>query len=249
MPTAEDPTSVGLQSWGASIILARRFSADPESYGIKSTKESRVRILELGSGTGLLALAAARLLERMEDDNMIEGKKNVIVATDFHEAVLANLQRNVDDNDISSSSTSTETTTIDVLPLDWSLIHESASTIMEPPLDQRFDLILGGDIIYRQFHSLWIHSCVTRFLAYPTPASPTPRFILIAPLRPTHTEAIASITIVFPHVDDLEVRLHTPHEGGEDWRLAILSIESTDREYGVGRADEAGYRIYRMGWI
>ncbi len=87
-------------------------------------------MLELGSGTGLLALAAARLLERMEDDNMIEGKKNVIVATDFHEAVLANLQRNLDDNDISSSSTSTSTTKIDVLPLDLSLIHESSSTIM-----------------------------------------------------------------------------------------------------------------------
>lgn len=226
--------------------MARKFSFNPDFYRIRSAS----RILELGSGTGLLALAAAKLLQRKEADHKGEMLRNVIVATDFHEAVLANLQRNVDDNDVTSSASTTEPTTIDVLPLDWSYIHTLPTSVaMDPPLNGRFDLILGGDIIYREFHSLWIHSCVSRFLAHPTSLSPDPVFILIAPLRPTHTLAIVSITLIFPHANDLVVRLQKPEDGGEAWRLAILSIEGAEREYGVGRADEGGYRIYRIGWV
>lgn len=223
-----DYAGVGLQSWGASIILSRRMALDPSRYNLAGDESAS--ILELGAGTGLLSLACAKLRE---------GRDDVILATDYHAAVLENLRRNVEDNELISPS-------IVVKSLDWSHIHALVpSSTLPAPFNQRFDLVIGGDVVYRALHSEWLHSTVSRFLAYPTSSSSiVPLFILIAPLRPTHIAAIASITQVFPHRDDLP-----PRKADGEYRLAIVEMEEAVREFGVGREDERGYRIFRISWV
>ena len=39
-------------------------------------------------------------------------------------------------------------------------------------------------------------------------------------------------------------------DGGEvSWELAILEMEVVARREGTGRADESGYRLYKIGWV
>ena len=61
----EDHTSVGLQSWASSILLADRICANPSRFGLEATGES-LRVLELGAGTGLLSITAAQILARAQ---------------------------------------------------------------------------------------------------------------------------------------------------------------------------------------
>ncbi|KAI0001865.1 hypothetical protein BJV77DRAFT_1057635 [Russula vinacea] len=135
---SEDHTSVGLQSWASSILLAERLCADPGKYGLDlTTRGGGLRVLELGAGTGLLSIAVARILAR----GQARTPPPSIVATDFHPDVLANLQRNVDSND--------DTHGILVRELDWSQPNSST------------------DVVYEPSHASWIANCVTKLLARP----------------------------------------------------------------------------------
>ena len=145
----EDHTSVGLQSWASSILLAERICANPSRFGLEATGES-LRVLELGAGTGLLSITAAQILARAQTDT-----PPIIVATDFHPDVLTNLQRNVDTNDDAGG--------ILVRELDW-----SRPNLDDAPLDQAFDVILAADVVYEPPHAFWIANCVTALLARPT---------------------------------------------------------------------------------
>jgi hypothetical protein len=70
-----------------------------------------------------------------------------------------------------------------------------------------------------------------------------PAFHLIVPLRPTHAPALASIAAAFPSAEDLG-----PRAEGEPWRVAVKKVTELERQKGVGRADEGGYRLYEIGW-
>ena len=148
---SEDHTSVGLQSWASSILLAERLCADPGKYGLDlTTRGGGLRVLELGAGTGLLSITVARILARGQARTPTPS----IVATDFHPDVLANLQRNVDSND--------DTHGILVRELDWSQPNSSSA-----PFDRPFDIILAADVVYEPSHASWIANCVTKLLARP----------------------------------------------------------------------------------
>ncbi|GAA5941961.1 uncharacterized protein JCM15063_004257 [Sporobolomyces koalae] len=88
LPSHLDPTSVGLQSWGSSIILARMIALEPGKFGVGIPDQ---RVLELGAGTGLLSLVWKGMSERM---NIASD----VIATDYHDGVLENLQKNVVSN-------------------------------------------------------------------------------------------------------------------------------------------------------
>ena len=150
---SEDYTSVGLQSWASSILLAERLCANPGKFSLDLMTRGRgLRVLELGAGTGLLSITVAKIL--------VSGRVRtpepppIVVATDFHPDVLANLQRNVDDN--------ADTQGILVRKLDWS--QPNSSTV---PFDRPFDVILAADVVYEPSHASWIANCVTKLLARP----------------------------------------------------------------------------------
>ena len=146
---SEDHTSVGLQSWASSILLAERLCADPGKFNLDGGEG--LRVLELGAGTGLLSIALARIVA---SGQARMSRRPFIVATDFHPDVLANLQRNVDTNG--------DTQNVLVRELDWSRPNMGVA-----PFDRPFDVILAADVVYEPPHASWIADCVTKLLARP----------------------------------------------------------------------------------
>ncbi|PPQ84889.1 hypothetical protein CVT26_008738, partial [Gymnopilus dilepis] len=163
--SSTDHTSVGLQSWGSSIVLAERMCASPGVFLPKITctsskanrkakdvnnedkdkkekeeeegeEDTPLRILELGAGTGMLSIVAAKILG-LDGTRPHGGQADVqgkvpeeveVVATDYHPDVLANLRKNVETNFPSSPSSSPSSSApllekeqpIQVHALDWS---------------------------------------------------------------------------------------------------------------------------------
>ncbi|KAI6042806.1 hypothetical protein EDC04DRAFT_2878341 [Pisolithus marmoratus] len=99
-----DHTAVGLQSWASAIVLAKRMCAHPRRYlfpnnlnmsAAHPSRESplvtKMRVLELGAGTGLLSIVAAQLYRKL-------GCSAHVKATDYHPMVLENLIQNLRSN-------------------------------------------------------------------------------------------------------------------------------------------------------
>jgi len=213
----EDHTSVGLQSWASSVLLAERICANPSKFGLEETATARgesLRVLELGAGTGLLSITAARILARVPVRT-----PPLIVATDFHLDVLANLQRNVDTNEGAGD--------VLVRELDW-----SRPNLDDAPLDQAFDVILAADVVYEPSHASLIANCATALLARPAGV-----LWMIIALRTggKHEGLSSTVTEAFSR-------------GNSGTKLTILEEEILRRIDGHGRADEVGYKLFKIGW-
>jgi len=221
-----DHTSVGLQSWASSIILAERICWESPSFHFDALDRPGFRVLELGAGTGLLSIVASKFLPSAE-----------IIATDYHPDVLANLSSNV-----STNSSGQDQSPISVYALDWS----------NPPTDDpfakgSFDMILAADVVYHPDHAQWIKSCVQHYLRRSQNSeSRGPVFWLIIPLRSTGRHEGMDVTVerVFPTLDPT-VDSSSDSEKGE---LVILHKEEIARRNGVGRADEGSYVLFQIGW-
>ncbi|KAI0378480.1 putative methyltransferase-domain-containing protein [Hypomontagnella monticulosa] len=209
-----DHTDVGLQSWGASIIFSDLLCASPARFGIaRDTLGSSPRIVEFGAGTGLVSLALAKALPHL---NISEA---ALIATDYHSAVLANLESNI------------KLTQVDVrtCSLDWS------DPSFEAPLNAPADMIVATDVVYAPEHAMWLRNCATQMLA------PDGVFWLLMTVRPNgRFEAV---------MDSVEAAFQGTCPKTSDGRhLAILGMENVEKRRGVGRGDESGYKLYRIGW-
>ncbi|GAA5885747.1 hypothetical protein JCM6882_007552 [Rhodosporidiobolus microsporus] len=120
LPSSLDPTSVGLQSWGSSIILARMIALDPVSFGLGLPNQ---RVLELGAGTGLLSLVWKGMSERV-------GAPVEVLATDYHDGVLENLRKNVETNSAAISPATSPTASPPLAPVNItpSIASKTSST-------------------------------------------------------------------------------------------------------------------------
>ncbi|RYP10605.1 hypothetical protein DL764_000575 [Monosporascus ibericus] len=244
--SSDDHTDVGLQSWGASIVFSELLCAAPgrflgrilptepaaetdEAAALPgSNPKSNPRIVELGAGTGLVSLVLAAALPRLGIS------RPSLIATDYHPAVLANLRANVAANFPAPSSSSLHPATpgIDVCALDWSAPSPG------PPLDEaRADVLVATDVVYAPEHATWLRDCAARLLA------PAGVFWLVATVRPNGKFAGISDTVraAFAAVEGK----NRPADGH---RLAILGEEWIEKRKGVGRGDESGYRLFRIGW-
>ncbi|PCH34423.1 hypothetical protein WOLCODRAFT_22688 [Wolfiporia cocos MD-104 SS10] len=237
---SEDHTSVGLQSWASSVHLSERICASPDTFGLgPCARGCEPRVLELGAGTGLLSIAAAKLLQQHAPSHTLAYP---VVATDFHPSVLANLQANVDTNFPPCSDAQPESTApIVVRALDWE------HPVYTQELARPFDVILAADVVYHPSHARWIKNCVERLLVRADDGSQQSGvFWLIIALRSTGRHEGMSDTVeeVFPPAEKLR-------EGVSDGKsqLAILSLEKLERQEGLGRVDEGGYVLYRIGWV
>ncbi|KAI0139639.1 hypothetical protein F4776DRAFT_617070 [Hypoxylon sp. NC0597] len=209
-----DHTDVGLQSWGASIVFSDMICASPAQFGLtQATLGSSPRIVELGAGTGLVSLVLAKALPHLDVKNA------TLVATDYHSAVLANLQSNIKLTEAN----------VETCPLDWS------APILEAPLDAPADLLVATDVIYAHEHAMWLRDCATRMLA------PGGVFWLLMTVRPNgRFEAV---------IDTVEAAFQGASPKALDGRyLTILSMENVDKRRGIGRGDESGYKLFKIGW-
>ncbi|KAI0884047.1 uncharacterized protein GGS22DRAFT_164739 [Annulohypoxylon maeteangense] len=113
--------------------------------------------------------------------------------------------------------------------LDWS------APVLEAPLDSPADMLIATDVIYDLRHAQWLRACATHLLA------PGGVFWLLMTVRPSgrHGAVVHSVESAFQGVNP-----QTP-----DGRyLEILDIENVEKLHGVGRGDESGYKLFRIGW-
>ncbi|KAF9561508.1 hypothetical protein CPC08DRAFT_428672 [Agrocybe pediades] len=172
----QDYGSVGAQTWGGAYVMAEMIAESPSSFYIQ-TRRTKVRGLELGGGTGLVSLTAAKVAKRLNVDMEI-------VATDYHPSVLANLEQNIESNSGCAQVTACH--------LDWSKLDH-----ISPVLEEPFDVMYGADIVYEAQHARWIKECLLRLLRKPCQSNPDPTFHLIIPLRATHSAESKTIEQVF----------------------------------------------------
>lgn len=149
-----DHTAVGLQTWGSAYVLGERVAKDPSGFGVDPT----TRVLEIGAGTGLLALLCGKLVDEEKGKDGDEDDGGVVIATDYHPAVLSNLSSNVSSNFPNSKP---DMPPVQVLPLDWSMcvtgepttnLSRAPSTAVTPcigtPAIQQVNKVVGTSISY-----------------------------------------------------------------------------------------------------
>ncbi|KAG2022523.1 hypothetical protein CC2G_000264 [Coprinopsis cinerea AmutBmut pab1-1] len=236
----DDHTSVGLQTWGSAIIFSERMCISPSAYLSSPSRAENsskpMRILELGAGTGILSIVAAKLLGGSQP-------APEIIATDYHPEVLENLEKNIATNfKCGLDEVQAGKAPVQVRALDWENPDYS------PPFDERFDLILAADVVYHPEHARWIKNCVEGLLALPRSGELDGGvFWMFIAVRPTGRHEGLDKT-----VDDLFGDHQEPSLRSEDggWRLGILEREAVARVAGnVGRVDEHSYRLFKIGWV
>ncbi|KAF1851615.1 uncharacterized protein K460DRAFT_362376 [Cucurbitaria berberidis CBS 394.84] len=218
--TGTDHTDVGLQSWGASIVLSSMMCADPQRFDLTSNNlPIQPKIIELGAGTGLVSLTLAKLLSE------IGVERATIIATDYHQAVLENCRVNVATN---FPSPSIDRLSVDMMILDWSA----------PPPDLRStaDLLIASDVVYAPEHAAWLRDCAAHLL------TPGGTFWLMVTVRKTGKFENIQQTVEAAFMPGL-----CP-EDGHGRRFRILDKGSVEKRRGIGRGDESGYNLYRIGW-
>ena len=215
-----DHTDVGLQSWGASIVLSSMMCADPKRFNLASDiLPGQPRIIELGAGTGLVSLTLAKLLPR------IGVAEATIAATDYHLAVLENCKANVVTNFPGSSNAQKP---VDTMILDWSA--------PPPEFQSTTDFLIASDVVYAPEHASWLRDCAAHLL---TPAG---TFWLMVTVRKTGK---------FEGIPETVEAAFTPELCPKDERgraFGIMEKASVEKRRGIGRGDETGYNLYRIGW-
>lgn len=157
---------LGFKTWASSYMLAKRLCG----MNLPPPRSGRHRILELGSGTGLVGMAAAAVL------------KADVLLTDLPE-IEGNLAKNVSQNlDIIESEGGSATTAV----LNWanpSLVDSSSAvSINTLASHEPFPIILAADCMYSAEHPALLVNAVTPWLD----RSPVARLILETPLREGH---------------------------------------------------------------
>lgn len=161
--------AVGVQTWGAAIVVSDVLVRYPTLFhsALGTPTETPLRIAELGAGTGLLGMVAARLLQQ-------RGTPAEVVLTDYHLQVLKNLEHNVQEN-FSLSSDANGGVSVDVEHLDWLEVHRSMqqghAQVDDADAD-KYDLLLLADVIYAPEHAHWIRSTIEKLLRKPSPDRP-----------------------------------------------------------------------------
>lgn len=198
--------STGHRTWGAATLFARLLATRsggffPSEFGESDhdSGSSTLRVLEVGSGTGLVGMAAARVLEaRLPHGPSTRAEVTLSDGGDEPEAVLANLRHNVAVN-FSSRIDASDTVRVGVRELDWRDFVGPADVAPSLPRRHRYHIILGSDLAYERGQATLLHAAVAAHLEYPSAvATAVPTFHLMLPLRPTHQIEIDEVEAVFP---------------------------------------------------
>ncbi|ROT37230.1 hypothetical protein SODALDRAFT_334314 [Sodiomyces alkalinus F11] len=234
---SSDPDDVGLQSWGAAVILSELLCSDPSHFGLTRLPTSSPRIIELGAGTGLVSLVLAHLLPRLG----VTGDSTTIIATDYHPSVLANLGANVEANFPPQKDEKPHPAAPLVAPLDWASPLDAES----PPFRHLggADMLVATDVVYAPEHARWLRDCASRLLA------PHGIFWLLVTVRRAgrfqDLRVAETVEAVFSGEGDAGRDCRRDPVGR---RLAILHSETLEKRRGVGRGDESDYRLFSIGW-
>ena len=160
--------AVGVQTWGAAIVVSDVLVRHPTLFhsALASSSNVTLKIAELGAGTGLFGMVAAKMLSQ-------RGIPADVVLTDYHSQVLNNLRHNVQENfatpDVATEDTNQ--TSVEVEHLDWLNLHQrvlQGVAGVENASQPKYDLLLLADVIYAPEHALWIRSSIETLLRQPS---------------------------------------------------------------------------------
>jgi len=185
-----DHLSVGVQTWGSAILLGREMALRPADFGLFQDNLPHgggTRVLELGAGTGLLSILCRKLLDLQSATAVItapdqEPKQGIVVATDFHPDVIANLRVCVDLNAPPRLPGQPAGPGIEIAKLDWTtfpaFMERRAGWITEavgdeelaPWVDTPFDLVLASDCVYDPTHAALLRKVAGWVLRPPSPS-------------------------------------------------------------------------------
>lgn len=213
-----DHTDVGLQSWGASVVLSSMMCTAPERFSLEALPNVP-KVLELGAGTGLVSLTLAKLLPELA----IAGAD--LTATDYHPAVLENCKANIMTNFGPSGGVQVPPSAI---LLDWSR--------PPPHLHSTIDFLVASDVVYAPEHAAWLRDCAAHLL------KPDGVFWLMATVRQTGKFEGIPNTVEAAFDPELCPRSDTSETFG------ILEMQRVEKRRGIGRGDESGYNLYKIGW-
>jgi len=153
---------LGFKTWGSAPLLARKLIQDNLIPDIGDA-----RILELGTGTGMVGLMCAKL-----------GAREVYM-TDYHPSVLKNVTRNVELNGCQN---------VEVHKLDFfeiaGLTQRHATAPIEAWENEQFDIVIGSDLLYEMDHALSLPHVVSKFMK--------DVFHFLIPLRARYQEEVVT---------------------------------------------------------
>ncbi|GEM10829.1 glucose-inducible SAM-dependent methyltransferase [Rhodotorula toruloides] len=252
--------STGHRTWGAASLFSHRLASSSSSYLPFAPSNRSLRVLELGSGTGLVGLAAAKVLEALD----VPARVVLSDGGDEPDTVLANLRENVEAN-FPPADSAASCVKVTSERLDWRDYLPSSPSIraVSHMRQERYDLLLGTDLAYERGQATLLHAAVAVLLRFPSSApsrdEPNPVFWLTVALRPTHTAEIAEVDSLFPSssisssVNPALLRTHD----GKLYRLVSTATEDVVGPDGfagravrgkMGARGEMRYRIYRVEW-
>ncbi|GAA5836724.1 hypothetical protein JCM9279_007637 [Rhodotorula babjevae] len=263
--------STGHRTWGSASILAHLLAASPSRFfpalcASPPAPSPPLRILELGSGTGLVGLTAAAVLSRLGVG--ARGGAEVVLSDggDEPQAVLDNLLENV----VANEGAMGDGVRVRVERLDWrDYLLESTPTEVSPTprANERFDILLGTDLVYERGQATLLHAAAAGLLRFPSSfstATSRPTFWLALPIRPTHADENAEVAELFPSpasswsAASASALCRTDPATGKAYRLAAVEREellgpsgfATGRtgRGGVAAMGELRYCVRRIEW-
>ncbi|KHJ32476.1 putative glucose-inducible sam-dependent methyltransferase rrg1 [Erysiphe necator] len=168
--------NLGLKTWATSFSVSKKIGQVGRDYFLHllspinslkncihlNTLQSKIRVLELGSGTGLLGIVAAAVWGVPVLSTDLE---------DVQENLCYNIQLNYDAiSRVSGGSVSSKV-------LDWRIPEKAFSELRE------FELIMATDPLYDEFHPLAFARTVNLFLKKNSDS----RLLVAIPLRDKYT--------------------------------------------------------------
>lgn len=215
-----DHTDVGLQSWGASVVLSSMLCAAPDRFLLTpQALPNAPKVLELGAGTGLVSLTLAKLLPEL----VIAGSN--LTATDYHPAVLENCEANIVTNFGPGDGGRAP---LNTMLLDWSR--------PPPHLHSTVDFLVASDAVYAPEHAAWLRDCAAHLL------KPDGVFWLMATVRQSGKFED------FPNTVEAAFNTEVCPRNDTGKTFTILESQKVEKRRGIGRGDESGYVLYRIGW-
>ena len=157
-----DANATGFCTWSSAILLARRMIFNPDAYFPR--KPTPLRVLELGSGTGLAGIGAVKALQYLRRPAQVS-------VSDYDTSTLEALSSAVEAN-CPGIQYPEAVLQVSILKLVW----EDSSTF---PIDE-FDVILAADILYEPEHAALIYNVLKALLSHKG------TFHLVIPIRHTH---------------------------------------------------------------
>lgn len=235
-------SDTGFRTWGAAPLISRLISLYPLSF---FPNPGSSRVLELGSGTGLVGLTVAAVLGRM-------GRTASVDLTDFTEVILENLQHNLTLNpDLLAEASQV---TINVSKLDWSDFLPSPHSLLALTT-QRYDTIFASDVIFEPPHISLIHATISSLLSFPAAIrTSSPTVHLILPLRSTHTfETSAFLNKFSVTLSQEDIEWSSTRGEGKEWRLILVQREEIRGGDGFSRTkgveEMRRYWVCKIGWM